>query len=550
MQTVSLQTKFKNKKMNKILLYIFLLFLNTSIFAQADQQQIYKFNQVLDAVAGSYADSVNEEKLTEDAIKSVLKDLDPHSLYFSKDEIEELNRGLIGSFVGVGISYDIIQDTVMILSVVKNGPSEKAGIKPGDRIITVENETIAGTGITDDKLRELLTGKKDTKVRISVKRRGLKKHFSTVITRAKIPVKSITAAYNINDHVSYIKLNRFSATTLDEFKAATDTLMTKKNAELILDLRYNSGGYLYAAVRLLENFFNKNTLVLYTDGVRQKRKDYFTHKTGKFRNNDLVVLINESSASAAEIVSGAVQDLDRGIVIGRRSYGKGLVQKPIYLVDGSMIRLTVAKYYTPSGRNIQKPYNKGIEDYNEDLMHRFEHGEYTNKDSIKLNDSLKFKTLNNNRLVYGGGGIMPDIFIPADTVHYPSFYRKQLNSGKINEFIHLYVEKNRNVIFQDFKNFENFFSDFELSDEEIENLINYVYEDEIKKKDYLNEFEHNKYIKTQLKALIANDIWDNTEYYKILNNEDQAVLKAVEVLNNKKEYAEILQSKYTEDTRN
>ncbi len=536
--------------MKKLITFTYIFLLSIQIFAQADQQQIYKFNQVLDAVAESYADSVNEEKLTEDAIKNVLKDLDPHSLYFSKDEIEELNRGLVGSFTGVGISYDIIQDTVLILSVVKNGPSENAGIKAGDRIITIENETIAGTGITDEKLKDLLTGKKDTKVNITVKRRGFKNYVSTIITRAKIPVKSITAAYNINNRVSYIKLNRFSATTLDEFRRATDTLMTKKNAELILDLRYNSGGYLYAAVRLLENFFNKNTLVLYTDGVHQKRKDYFTHKTGKFRNNDLVILINESSASAAEIVSGAVQDLDRGIVIGRRSYGKGLVQKPIYLIDGSMIRLTIAKYYTPSGRNIQKPYDKGVEDYNEDLLHRFEHGEFSNKDSIKLNDSLKFKTLNNKRLVYGGGGIMPDIFIPADTVHYPGFYRKQLNSGKINEFIHLYAERNRATILKTYKTFSVFKKEFEISDDAIVDLINYIYEDDIEKNDFLNEFTTNKYIKMQIKALIANDLWSNTEYYKILNLQDKAVIKALEVLNNKKEYAEILNYKITENSRN
>jgi len=534
--------------MKKILIYISLLVTNTFVFAQADQQQIYKFNQVLDAVAGSYADSINQENLTEDAIKALLKDLDPHSLYFSKDEIEELNRGLTGSFTGIGITYDIIQDTVLILSIVKNGPSDKAGVKAGDRIIKVENEIVAGTGITDEKLKKLLTGEKGSKVTITVKRKYEKQIKNCEIIRDKIPVKSLTAAYKINN-ITYLKLNRFSATTLNEFKKTTDSLMSKKNSKLILDLRYNSGGYLYTAVKLLENFFNKNTLVLYTDGLHQKRKNYYTHKKGIFQNTDLVILINESSASAAEIVSGAVQDLDRGIIIGRRSYGKGLVQKPIYLIDGSMIRLTIAKYYTPSGRNIQKSYAEGIENYNEDLIHRFEHGEYTNKDSIKFDDSLKFKTLVNKRTVYGGGGIMPDIFIPADTLHYPSYYRKQLNTGKINEFIHLYVEKNRNAIFQDFENFENFFSDFELSDEEIENLINYVYEDEIKKNDYLNEFEYNKYIKTQLKALIANDIWDNTEYYKILNNEDQAVLKAVEVLNNKKEYAEILQSKNTEDTQ-
>ncbi len=528
--------------MIKQIAVFFLLLINFNLFSQTDEEQIYKFTQVMDAVSESYADSVNQEELTEDAIKALLKDLDPHSLYFSKDEIEELNRGLRGSFTGVGISYDIIQDTVLILNIVKNGPSDKAGIKPGDRIIIVDNDTIAGTGISDEKLRNLLTGKKDTKVNIIIKRRCFDNLLNFSVTRGKIPVKSITAAYNINQNTTYIKLNRFSATTINEFKKFTDSLMTKKDSKLILDLRYNSGGYLYTSTKLLEYFFGKNKLVLYTEGVHQKRKNYYTHKNGKFRNNDLVILINESSASAAEIVSGAVQDLDRGIIIGRRSYGKGLVQKPIYLIDGSMIRLTVAKYYTPSGRNIQKPYNKGIDDYKEDLVHRYEHGEFTNKDSIKLNDSLKFKTLMNNRLVYGGGGIMPDIFIPADTVHYPFYYREELNNSKINEFIHLYSEKNRNRILKNYKNFENFKKQFKITDNILSDMVNYIYEDNIKKNDYLNEFKNNEHIKIQIKALIANDLWGNAEYYKIINGFDETVIKALEVLNNKNEYAEILRA--------
>ncbi|NOZ34632.1 MAG: S41 family peptidase [Chlorobi bacterium] len=526
--------------MLKQYIVLFLLFVNVNLFSQTDQEQIYKFTQVIDAVTESYADSVNQEKLTEDAIKAMLKDLDPHSLYFSKDKIEELNRGLRGSFTGVGISYDIIQDTVLILNIVKNGPSDKAGIKPGDRIIIVDNDTIAGTGIDDRKLRDLLTGKKNSKVIIKVKRIKFDKLLTFTVRRGKIPVKSIIAAYNIDQNTTYIKLNRFSATTIDEFKKFTDSLMTKKKSKLILDLRYNSGGYLYTAIKLLEYFFEKNKLVLYTEGFHQKRKNYFTLKTGKFKNNDLVILINESSASAAEIVSGAMQDLDRGIIIGRRSYGKGLVQKPIYLIDGSMIRLTIAKYYTPSGRNIQKPYNKGIDDYKEDLIHRYEHGEFSNKDSIKLDHSLKFKTLKNNRLVYGGGGIMPDIFIPADTVHYPYYYREQLNNSKINEFIHLYSEKNRNRVLKTFKNFETFKKQFTITDNILSDMVNYIYEDNIKKNNYLNEFKNNEYIKNQIKALIANDLWGNTEYYKIINEYDETIIKAIEVLNNKKEYAEIL----------
>jgi len=515
-------------------------FANITVFAQADKQQLYKFEQVLNAVSESYADSINQEELTEDAIKALLKDLDPHSLYFSKDEIEELNRGLRGSFTGIGISYDIIRDTVMILKVIKNGPSEKAGLKAGDRILKINDKNIAGNGIDDEILKNLLQGENGTKVNITVKRFFSEHPLTFTVTRGKIPVKSITAAYKTDDNICYIKLNRFSATTINEFKKASDSLLSGKDAKLILDLRYNSGGYLYVALQLLEYFFDKNTLVLYTEGVHQNRADYFTHKKGKYRNTDLAILINESSASASEIVSGAVQDLDRGIIIGRRSYGKGLVQKPFYLIDGSMIRLTVAKYYTPSGRNIQKSYAEGSEDYNNELIRRYEHGEYTNKDSIKFDDSLKFRTLKNKRTVYGGGGIMPDIFIPEDTVNYPDYFKEKLNGGKISEFIHLYAAENRHVLKNKFKDAKKFDSGFIIPENIIKDLIDYVYEDEIKKNDYLNEFKNNVYIKTYIKALTANDLWGNTAYYEILNKKDAAFIKASEVLNNKREYAEIL----------
>ncbi len=412
-------------------------------FSQVDQEQIYKFNQVIENINNYYVDSIDESKLIKSAIVATLKELDPHSVYFDKEDLEELNRGLRGSFVGVGITYDIIKDTVLILSVSPDGPSEIAGIIPGDRIIKVGDEVIAGPGIDDEKLKDLLTGEKGSNVTVSVKRTGRKNLKEIEITRNKIPVKSIDAAYKINEEIVYIKLSRFSATSVAEFNKLVESLQISASNKIILDLRNNSGGYLYVSVKLLENFLKKNSVVLYTKGVNNPEKEYKTHGNGKFKQSDIVILINESSASASEIVSGAIQDLDRGVVIGRRSYGKGLVQKPIYLVDGSMIRLTIAKYFTPSGRNIQKPYNKGIEDYKHEIANRLDRGELMNKDSIKHNDTLQYFTLNNKRVIYGGGGIIPDIFVELDTLKFPQFYKEFIKSAKVNEFVHLFVDKNR-----------------------------------------------------------------------------------------------------------
>ncbi len=528
--------------MKKVFFTFFLLFALINLSAQINKQQISKFKQVFDAVTESYADSVDKEQLIEDAIRDLLKKLDPHSLYFSKDEVEELNRGLKGSFVGVGISYDIIQDTVLILSVVENGPSYKAGIQPGDRIIEVENECIAGTGISDKKLRDLLIGKKGTKVNLRVKRRNSEQCLDYMVVRGKIPLKSVNAAYNITKDISYLRLNRFSATAIREFKKATDTLMNSSNAGLILDLRYNSGGYLYAAVQLLEFFLNRKTLVLYTEGVHQRPQKYYTLKKGKYRNNKLIVLINEASASASEIVAGAIQDLDRGIIIGRRSFGKGLVQKPIFLNDSSLIRLTIAKYYTPSGRNIQKSFNKGVDAYNKDLINRFEHGEHTNKDSINLDSLPKYKTLFKKRVVFGGGGIMPDVFIPVDTGKYPSFYTEKVSGFKINEAVHLFVEKHRTKILGQYPEFNHFLSEFELSDDDLNDFFTYVCEDEDEneKTRFISEYKANKYIKSQIKALIASDLWGAQEYYKVFNPFDETILKAVELLSNNQKYSKIL----------
>lgn len=530
-----------SKKVLKIAVNIIfvVLFVNIS-FSQVDQEQIYKFNQVIENISNYYVDSIDESKLIKSAIVATLKELDPHSVYFDKEDLEELNRGLRGSFVGVGFTYDIIKDTVLILSVTANGPSEIAGIIPGDRIIKVGNETITGNGIDDEKLKNLLTGEKGSQVIVFVKRTGRKNLKQIEITRNKIPVKSIDAAYKINDEIAYIKLSRFSATSVAEFNEATERLLISGTNKVILDLRNNSGGYLYVSVKLLENFLKKNSVVLYTKGVNNPEKEYKTHGNGKFKQSDIVILINESSASASEIVSGAIQDLDRGVVIGRRSYGKGLVQKPIYLVDGSMIRLTIAKYFTPSGRNIQKPYSNGVEDYSHEVADRLKTGELTNKDSIKHNDTLQYFTLNNKRVIYGGGGIIPDIFIELDTLKFPQFYKEFIKSGKVNEFVHLFVDKNRLYFTKSFPEFEKFNVNYTIDMKNIEELILYLYEDGEDNLDKVNMLYNSESAILHLKALIAYDLYGKNEYFKVYNKKDKMLLKAVEILQNKKKYSEIL----------
>ena len=530
-----------SKKILKIAFSIIftVLFVSTS-FSQVDQEQIYKFNQVIDNISNYYVDSIDESKLIKSAIVATLKELDPHSVYFDKEDLEELNRGLRGSFVGVGITYDIIKDTVLILSVTSNGPSEIAGIIPGDRIIKVGDEDIASNGIDDEKLKDLLTGEKGSKVSVSVKRAGRKNLKEIEITRNKIPVKSIDAAYKINDEIVYIKLSRFSATSVAEFNKLVESLQISASNKIILDLRNNSGGYLYVSVKLLENFLKKNSVVLYTKGVNNPEKEYKTHGNGKFKQSDIVILINEASASASEIVSGAIQDLDRGVVIGRRSYGKGLVQKPIYLVDGSMIRLTIAKYFTPSGRNIQKPYNKGIEDYNHEIANRLDRGELMNKDSVKHNDTLQYFTLNNKRVIYGGGGIIPDIFVELDTLKFPQFYKEFIKSAKVNEFVHLFVDKNRMYFERSFPEFEHFNVNYTIDMKNIEELIVYLYEDGEENLDKVNVLYNNDFAISHIKALIAYDLYGKNEYFKVYNEKDKMLLKAVEILKNDKKYSDIL----------
>lgn len=525
----------------RLLTLVFLLVLQSftiNVYAQIDQDDIYKFNQVLENINDHYVDSVDISGLVETAIKASLKELDPHCVYYPKEKVDEINRGLIGSYKGIGITYDIIKDTVFVISVTKSGPSENAGLIPGDRIIEVDGEIIAGKGVTDKKLKDLLQGESGTEVSVTVLRKKSKRLKTFTIIRSDIPISSIVSAYKIDD-IAYIKLNRFSSTTIYDFKKATDTLLNNRN-KLILDLRNNSGGYLYVSVKLLEFFLERNTEVLTTKGFHKPLKKYYTQSSSKYPNIQLVVLINEHSASASEIFAGAVQDWDRGVILGRRSFGKGLVQKPIYLVDGSMLRLTIAKYYTPSGRNIQKPYINGSDEYRDEVDNRMISGELMNEDSVKYIDSLRFYTLINKREIFGGGGIMPDVFVPVDTTIFPNYIRKQVNSGKLNEFIHVYTDKQRDLFSEQFPTFDLYKNQYKVGYGFVKEMIEYLFDDNENAITIQEYVLKNTYLLSYFKALIADDLFGDNAYYQVFNHVDESFIKACELLKDDKAYFQIL----------
>lgn len=506
--------------------------------AQLFNEQIYKISRVLNSVSNFYVDSVDQDALVEHGIKEMLKKLDPHSIYLSKEEVREMEQPLEGEFEGIGIQFNVLNDTIIIISPISGGPSEKVGIQAGDRIIEIESENVAGVGISNQKVRSKLLGEKGTKVTISVKRRGVSEPIEFTITRDKIPIYSLDAAYMADDETGYIRLNRFAANTTSEFTEALEKLRGENMKNLILDLRDNSGGYLEQSIKLADEFLERDREIVYTEGRSIPRSDHNSTRNGEYREGKLVVLINEGSASASEIVAGAVQDWDRGVIVGRRSFGKGLVQRPVELPDGSMLRLTVARFYTPSGRMIQKPYDDDYEKYMGELFERFESGELSSRDSIKVADSLKFKTLNSGRLVYGGGGIIPDIFIPVDTVVYTDYYRNLVRLGVFNRFVLTYIDENRRSLNKwDFNDFEE---EFEVSDEIIERLTGLGEETGIE----LNREELEKslpLIKAQIKGLIARDIWDISEYFQIVNKRDEGVLRAAEIIRDEGRYYNILE---------
>ena len=515
--------------------YRFFFFLTVSIFVSALHAQNKLLNspsrklQLAEfAIANLYVDNVDENKLVEDAIISMLEELDPHSTYSDPEEVKRLNEPLQGNFDGIGIQFNMVTDTLFIIQPVSGGPSEKVGILAGDRIIEVNDTIIAGVKMSTEEVMRRLRGPKGSKVDVKIMRNGVKDLIPFTIKRDKIPVYSLDASYMVNRHIGYIRINRFAATTGEEFRDALHKLQKKGMKDLILDLQGNGGGYLNAAIELCDELLGKKELIVYTEGRRNPRSEFNAKGDGDFQNGRLVVLVDEYSASASEIVTGAIQDWDRGIVVGRRTFGKGLVQRPIDLPDGSMIRLTVARYYTPSGRCIQKPY-ENIEQYNQDLIERYNRGEMVSADSIHFPDSLKTRTLRLGRTVYGGGGIMPDYFIPLDTTMYTDYYLDLRNKGAIVQENLKLIDRHRNEWIKKYKTFDRFNRDFEITEDMLSELIETG-------KHTGAKYDEAQYrtalplIKTKLKALIARDLWDMSEYFQVINELSDSMKKAIELL--------------------
>jgi carboxyl-terminal processing protease len=491
----------------------------------------HKVDEIIRYIDNNYVDSVNQEHLETDAIKGMLNDLDPHSAYITADEFNEINDPLRGSFQGIGISFRIEKDTIMVVNPIPGGPSEKVGIMAGDRIVKVNDTLVAGVHITNNKAMHKLKGKKGTKVRVTIYRRGVPKLLHFTITRGIIPMYSLDIAYMVNKNLGYIKLNKFSATTYEEFDKAVRKLKKEGMKKLILDLRDNPGGYLNAAIRVADEFLPAGKLIVYTKGLHRPKTVAYSTSNGKLKHTDVAVLINEGTASAAEIVTGALQDNDVGVVIGRRSFGKGLVQEQIRLHDGSALRLTVARYYTPTGRCIQKPYKKdNFKDYYSEAYRRYLDGELQHPDSIKFNDSLKFTTPK-GKVVYGGGGIMPDIYVPlaADTLH--SFYNMLANKGLIYQFAFDYTDAHRAQL-RKYKNFNSFNRSFSMSEKEYHDLVAYAQSKGIKDTPRKVKVSEDR-IKILFKAFVGRNILDEKGFYPIYHKIDPVFKKAVQVMNHR-----------------
>ncbi len=470
-----------------------------------------------------YVDSVDVGQLTDDAIRGMLKDLDPHSTYSTPEEVKLFNESMQGGFEGIGVQFNMLDDTLFVVQPVANGPSEKVGIRPGDRIVSVENTVIAGINMPVSKITKLLKGPKGTSVKLGIVRRKTPGVLLFQVTRDKIPVYSINSTYMAAPKIGYIKLEQFGANSYDEFKEALKHLHKKGMKSLILDLRGNGGGYLQIATKIIDEFLPEKKMIVYTQGRHQPYHEFVTDGAGHFEKGRVVVLIDSFSASASEIVSGALQDWDRGVLVGRRSFGKGLVQRPIYMPDHSMIRLTVARYYTPSGRCIQRPYTSR-EAYADDLHHRIESGELQHADSVHFVDSLRYLT-KGRRVVYGGGGIMPDVFVPADTT--TEFFRQLAARGLILETTGRFVDDKRKELKRQFADVESFLTHFDVYEELFPLLCKKAIEEGITPP---SKEKVSDYIILQLKALVARDLWDMNAYYFIMNKNDSVYKEALKII--------------------
>jgi carboxyl-terminal processing protease len=513
---------------------IIFLLSSLNVRAQALVQQdkerasIEKIATALQIINYFYVEKVDQDKLSEEAITSMLKELDPHSVYISKKEVDETNEPLVGNFEGVGIQFQLFHDTIMVISPVPGGPSEKLGILAGDKIIRINDEDAFGKKVTNKYVLDHLRGPKGSKVTVSILRKGRKGLIDFTITRDKIPLNSIDATLMLTPDIGIIKLTRFARTSMDEFHESIQKLKALGMKNLILDLRSNSGGYLDVAVSLSDQFLPVDKLIVFTEGIRSPKEEFRATFQGDFETGKLVVLIDEGSASASEIVSGAIQDWDRGLIVGRRSFGKGLVQRPFMLPDSSMIRLTTARYYTPSGRCIQKSYEGGADKYFDDVYKRFKHGEFIHADSIHFPDSLRFYT-QNHRTVYGGGGIMPDIFIPLDTSYSSKYYTDIWRKGLINEFATQYIDDNRKTLVQKYPDVNTFVANFNIDNAILDKFIEFAAKGGVPRDDkgLASSGEEIRYV---TKGLIARGLFNVDAYFQVISAKDNEVQKAINLI--------------------
>ena len=515
------------------LLILITVFGSFSASAQKDiESAIRKLMMATIMTNNFYVDTVNCDKLVENAIKGMIGKLDPHSAYTNAKETKAFTEPLQGSFEGIGVQFNMLEDTLFVIQTVSKGPSEKVGILAGDRIVNVNDTAIAGVKMSREDIMHRLRGPKGTKVKLGIKRSGISDLVYFNVIRDKIPVTTLDAAFMVTPTIGLIRFSSFAATTRDEVVKAVNDLKVKGMKSLIIDLQQNGGGFLNAAAEIASEFLPKGDLVVYTKGRSVPTQEFRSSGNNLFEG-DIVVLIDEYSASAAEILTGAIQDQDRGLVVGRRSFGKGLVQRPIDLPDGSMIRLTIAHYYTPSGRCVQKPYEMGNKEaYSKDVLNRFNSGELTNVDSMKAHipDSLKFETLRKHRTVYGGGGITPDYFIPLDTTIYTKYYRELSAKSIVIQANLRYMDKNHKRISKLYPSFDKFEAEYEVPDEVIEKIFAEGEKQKVTPKDDAERQETIPQLKLTLKGLVARDIWDMSEYFQIIYKDNEMVKKAVELL--------------------
>lgn len=485
---------------------------------------ILKFREIITYIDRDYVDEVDTEELVETAINEMLEDLDPHTVYIPAKDLELSKSELEGGFEGIGIEFSIIRDTITVVAPLSGGPSEALGILTGDKIVKVDGELIAGTGITNRGVFDRLRGKKGSEVVVEIARKNSKELLTFKIIRDKIPQFSVDAAYMIDGEVGYMKVNRFSATTYDEFKQALSKLKGEGMQKLILDLQGNPGGYMDRAINMADEFLAGNPLIVYTEGkeTRYNSKSY-ARRDGIFEEQPVIVLLDQGSASASEIVAGALQDNDRALIVGRRSFGKGLVQRPISLTDGSELRLTISRYYVPSGRSIQKPYTEGGSDYDQEIYERYSHGEFFNKDSIKVVDSLRFETTK-GRTVYGGGGILPDVFVSIDTTYNSAYMNRLFTSNAIGEWTLNYYQRNQKKLEK--MSFEEYRDEFEVSEKMLASLVETAEEVGL-------EFNEQQYkrslpeLRVHIKAWIARRVWGNEGFYPIFNQTNEVLQEAI-----------------------